>query len=335
MTEATGMKLPAGLARPALELAGEGIAVLDGAATEAPIVWLNTALARMTGTSSEDLLGSPLRVLCAADREQPGLAELQAGLAGEFGCSVLLRCYRPDGEMYWCRLRLEPYRSGNGRRWWLVFARDVSAQREMELLLGRREEQASAARALDESEASDRLTGLQTGRSFELALELAWFSCARDRRSLALFLFAPDYFDVYLETFGRETADSCLRMMAHAIAAGFRRGNDVAARLGDAQFAALGVDMPAEVLEDHAKRICERVRGLAIRNPRAPRVHDLTLSAVAMRVEPGRGSQWRGVLEQAGATLAAAQAAGVDQVLVQDYGSAADSDSGADPVPGE
>jgi diguanylate cyclase (GGDEF)-like protein/PAS domain S-box-containing protein len=314
------MKLPPGLARPALELAGEGIAVLDGAATAAPVTWMNAAFARMTGIAAADLLGNPLRILCGTDREQPGLEELQAAVAGAFGCSVLLRCYRPDGEMYWCRLRLEPHQATNGRRWWLAYARDVSAQREMELLLGRQQGQASPARALEEAESTDRLTGLQTGRSFELALELAWFSCARDHRALALFLFAPDYFDVYLDTFGRETADSGLRMVARAVAAAFRRGNDVAARLGDAQFAALGVDMPPDVLAGHAGKVCERVRALGIHNPRAPRVHNLTLSAVVLRVEPGRGSQWRGLLEQAGATLAAAQVAGVEQVLVQDYG---------------
>lgn len=328
MTAPAPVKLPAGLAQPALELADEGIAVLDGAVAAAPFTWLNSAFARMAGVAAGELPGNPLRLLCAADRDQPGLEELEAALAGGSGCSVLLRCYRPDGGMYWCRLRLEPWQAEDGRRWWLVFARDVSAEHEMELLLGR-SAKPGGTRGGEDAEATDRLTGLLAARNFELALELACFSCARDRRSLTLFLFAPDYFDIYLETFGREAGDSCLRMVARAVAGAFRRDSDVSARLEDACFAALGVDMPADVVEGHAERVRERVRALAIRNPRAPRVASLSLSAAALRVAPGQAARWQDLLEQGRATLAAAQAAGVEQQVVQDYGvtAAAGADS--------
>lgn len=329
MSEAP-VQLPDGLARPALELADEGIAVLDGSISQAPFTWLNAAFARMAGAAPAELLGNPLRLLCAADREQRGLEELAAAMADGSACSVLLRCYRPDGSMYWCRMRLEPWQAADGARWWLAFARDVSAEQEMELMLGRRGKH-GGVRGGEEGEAADRLTGLLAARSFELAMELACFSCARDRRSLTLFLFAPDYFDIYVETFGREAGDSCLRMVARAVAGAFRRDADVSARLSDACFAALGVDMPANVVEAHAERVCERVRALAIRNPRAPRVASLTLSAVALRIAPGQAARWQDLLEQAQATLATTQAGGVDQVLVQDYG--APVEPGAEPPP--
>lgn len=316
------LQLPDGLAQPALELADEGIAILDGAEPGTPFTWLNAAFERMSGSAPGELLGNPLRVLCAADRDQRGLGALEDSVAGGKACSVLLRCYRPDGTMYWCRLRLEPWRAGDGRTWWLVYARDVSAEHEMELLLGRA--RPGASRGGEEAESTDRLTGLLALRSFELALEWACFSCARDRRSLTLFLFAPDYFDVYLETFGRETGDSCVRMVARAVAGAFRRDSDVAGRVGDACFAALGIDMPANVIEGHAERVCERVRALAIRNPRAPRVANLTLSTVMLRVEPGHAARWQDLLQQGRALLAAAQVAGVEQRVAADYGAAGD-----------
>ncbi len=312
--------LPQGIFLRALETAGEGIVVVDGERPEHPVAWVNAAFESLSGFTRADLEGSNLRVLQGGDRDQPALAELRAALGAELSCSVVLRNYRPDGSMYWNQLRVEPCRDEAGRLWWLGFSRDVSTQHEMEIMLGRREEDVEAVnKRLPETEAVDRLTGLQNERSFELALELTWFSCARDRRPLALFLFAPDYFDTYLETFGRIAGDSCLRMVARSVAAAFRRATDVSARLGDAEFAALGTDMDREVLEAHARRVGDRVRALAIRNPHAPLTRTLTFSAVVLLVRPGRAPDWRGLLAEARSTLAEAQQAGTERLVIREF----------------
>jgi len=316
-------RLPDALLLRAVEGAGEGIVIVDGEHPERPVTWLNPAFEKLTGFRAADLLGRNLRVLQGGDRDQAGLAELREAMAGERGCSVLLRNYRPDGTMYWNQLRIEACRDTQGALWWLGYARDVSAQREMEIILGRRADELDAVqRRLEEVDPVDRLTGLQGEHSFELALELAWFSCVRDRRSLALFLFAPDYFDIYLETFGRVAGDSCLRMVARGVAAAFRRSSDVAARLGTAEFAALGIGMEQALLEEHARRVCDRVAALAIRNPRAPLGRNVTLSAAVLLARPGGGNDWRGLLEDARRVLATAQATGIEQVVVGDYGPA-------------
>lgn len=321
MNPAFASPLPPGLVLKALEAAGEGVVVVDGERPDLPAVWVNAAFERLTGFAAEEIVGGNLRVLQGGDRNQPALGELREALKAERSCSVLLRNYRPDGGLYWHSLRLEPWRDPSDRLWWIGFSRDVSLEREMEIMLGRRSEELDQAqRKLAEVDPVDRLTGLQSGRSFELALELSWFSCARERRPLALFLFAPDYFDVYLETFGRVAADSCLRMLARAVGAAFRRASDVAARLEDAEFAALGTNMPAEALEGHAQRVCERVHALAIRNPHAPLNRTLTVSAVVMVARPGRAPGWRGMLAAAREELAACQAAGIEQVALKNYG---------------
>ena len=317
--------LPEELLRQAVAAADEGIAVLDGEADDGPVLWLNPAFERISGFERGALLGCSLRVLQGGDREQAGPAELEASMAGGRACRVLLRNYRPDGVMYWNELRVEPVRNAAGQRRWLVFSRDVSQLRELELMLGRGPEELDRAeQRLQEIDPTDRLTGLQSAAGFELALELAWFSCARDRRSLTLFVFAPDYFDLYLETFGRVAGDSCLRMLARAVSSGFRRSSDTTARLDDAEFAAIGFDMPPDTVEPHAQRVCERVRALAIRNPHAPLVRDLTLSAAVLRASPGRDPHWRKLLQEARSTLAAAQGGRIEQVVVRDYGAGAD-----------
>lgn len=318
-------RVPEGLAEELLWNAGEGIAVVDGENPAYPVAWVNPAFEQMTGFRAAELIGLNLRVLQGGDREQPGLAELREAIAAGRGCRVLLRNYRPDGALYWNQLRVEPFRDAQGARWWVGYARDVTAQREMEIQLGRRaDELGDAHRRLAEVDPVDRLTGLRSAQSFEVALELGWFSCARDRRSLALFLFAPDYFEVYLDTFGRVGGDSCVRMVARCVGAAFRRASDVAARIDDALFAAIGVDMEHDQLETHARRVCDRVRALAIHNPHAPLARNLTASANVTLVRPGRTADWRGLLDQARHDLAAAQAAGIEQVLVSEFGSPAD-----------
>jgi diguanylate cyclase (GGDEF)-like protein len=203
------------------------------------------------------------------------------------------------------------------------------------MLLGRHDEKAEfAQRRLEDTDTVDRLTGLQASHAFELSLELAWFSCARDHRALTLFVFAPDYFDVYLETFGKVTGDSCLRMVAHAVAGAFRRTTDVSARIGEASFAAIGVGMPRDVLERHAAQVCERVRALAIRNPRAPRVSNLSLSAAVIHALPAQAHDWRAFLEMGRASLAEAQESGIERVVLRDYGAAAEAGD-ATSAPGD
>lgn len=312
-------KFPDGLALSALEASAEGIVLVDGQSAEQPVVWVNRAFEKLTGFSADDLLGSNLRVLQGGDRDQAERVALHEAMAQEKPCRVVLRNYRADGSVYWNDLGIVPLRDAQGALWWVGFSRDVSAQREMEIMLGRRSEELDAAqRKLVEVDPVDRLTGLQTERSFEIALELAWFSCARDRRSLVLFLFAPDAWDVYLDTFGRVAGDSGLRMLARSVGSAFRRASDVTGRIGDARFAALGVEMDRGIVESHARRVCDRVRALAIHNPRAPTGRILTMSAMVALAQPDRSADWRALLETATQGLAAAQARGIEQVVLTD-----------------
>jgi diguanylate cyclase (GGDEF)-like protein/PAS domain S-box-containing protein len=310
-------ELPAGFALDVLGASPDGVVIVDGDHPEQPVCWVNRAFESLSGFAAAELLGRNLRVLQGGDREQPACGELHEALAAGQACRVLLRNYRPDGTMWWNELEIEPLQDGEGRRWWAGFAHDVTARREMELLLGRRSEELHATqRQLAEVDPVDRLTGLQSERSFEVALELSWFSCARDGRSLALFLFAPDAFEVYLDTFGRVAGDSSLRMLSRAVGIAFRRASDVTARLGDYHFGALGVGMEREVLAGHARRVCDHVRMLAIHNPRAPLARNLTLSAVIAIAQPSRSPDWRKLLESAREALASAQADGIEKVVV-------------------
>jgi diguanylate cyclase (GGDEF)-like protein len=313
---------PADLLRHAMEHAGEGIAVIDGAAAAHPIMWANDAFGRLAGRAPAALPGNDLRVLLGDEQDEPALATLHEAMSAGRECRVQLRTCRSEaGALYRNEVRVVPCRDAARRHWWLVYAREVAAANDAGIASGRRPDDREAAqRRLAEIDPVDRLTGLQSEAGFERALEQSWFSCARDGRSLALFLFSPDDFDVYLDTFGRIAGDSCLRMVARGVGGAFRRASDVAARIGESEFAALGLDMQQEMLEPHARRVCDRVRALAIRNPHAPQARILTLSAVVLTGRPGRAPGWRALLDDARATLAGGRAAGAEQLVVRSYG---------------
>lgn len=319
MSEFRGQaSLPGDIARRALELSDVAISVVDAGHAEQPAVWVNHAFERLTGFAAEEVLGRNLRFLQGGDRDQPELAGLHDALARGAPCRVLLRNYRRDGSLFWNELRIEPVRDEGGGNWWVGFSRDYTERRQMESDLSRRSDELAAVRArLAVVEPGDRLTGLQNARSFESALERAWFICARDGRRLVQFAFAPDFFEAYGETFGRIAADSCLRMVARAVAGGFRRASDAVARLEGETFVALAVDMEDELAEAHAKRICERVRGLAIHNPRAPGGRYLTMSGGVVISRPSASGNWQQLLQDARATLAQAQGAGCEQVVLK------------------
>jgi diguanylate cyclase (GGDEF)-like protein/PAS domain S-box-containing protein len=309
--------LPGALARRVLELSETAISVVDARDPAQPAVWVNHAFEALTGFAADEVLGRNLRFLQGGDREQPGLVDLRDALERSAPCRVLLRNYRRDGALFWNELRLEPVRDEGGGAWWVGFSRDHTERRQMEADLGRNADELQAVRArLSVVDPGDRLTGLQNARSFEAALERAWFICARDGRSLVLFVFAPDYFEAYGETFGRIAGDSCLRMVARAVGGGFRRASDAVARLEGEIFAALAVDMDPALAEDHARRICGRVRGLAIHNPRAPGGRYLTLSAGIALARPSPDGGWRELLQVARGALAEGQKGGWEQLRV-------------------
>lgn len=309
--------LPGGLARAVLELSETAVSVVDARDPDQPAIWVNHAFEVLTGFASDEVLGRNLRFLQGGDREQPELAELREALNRSAPCRVLLRNYRRDGALFWNELRLEPVRDEGGGLWWVGFARDHTERRQMEADLGRNADELQAVRArLSVVDTGDRLTGLQNARSFEAALERAWFICARDGRNLVLFVFSPDYFDAYGETFGRIAGDSCLRMVARAVGGGFRRASDAVARIEGETFAALAVDMDPAIAGNHAERICARVRGLAIHNPRAPGGRYLTLSAGIALGQPSPAGGWRELLQAARGALAEAQSGGWEQVRV-------------------
>ncbi|WP_166636769.1 PAS domain-containing protein [Cognatilysobacter terrigena] len=115
--------------RQAVMAARDGVVIarVVPGAPEHPIIFANPAFERLTGYSSDEILGRDCRFLQGDDHDQAGIDELRRAIDRGDSCLVVLRNYRKDGSMFWNELSLAPMRGPDGRVWRYVgIQKDVS-----------------------------------------------------------------------------------------------------------------------------------------------------------------------------------------------------------------
>ena len=265
--------------REILDASPVGIIVCDATDPAHPVTYANAAFAQMCGYASEALLGTNLRTLQAADRDQEGRRRVREALERGEGCRVVLRNYRPNGTSFWNEMWLQPVRDADGRLiQWVSYHRETSER----LRVPER-----SAIALPAFMREDRLTGLHSREYFEELLHRDWHVAQRDLQEIALTLFDIDNLAAYNDTFDKAGGDACIRRVARAVASSYRRGSDLVARWGGGTFAVLTRGEAAAGAGEYARVVVQRVRDLLIHNPRADTgSRYVTLSAGAASLVP-------------------------------------------------
>ncbi len=92
-----------------------GITIADANLPEMPLIYINDAFTRITGYTPQDTLGRNCRFLQREDRDQQGLTDLRVALTQGKDCTILLRNYRKDGELFWNELFTSPILDEQGR----------------------------------------------------------------------------------------------------------------------------------------------------------------------------------------------------------------------------
>ncbi len=155
---------------------------------------------------------------------------------------------------------------------------------------------------------TDHLSGLANRRRLERQLEREIARTDRYGHPFSLLMLDIDDFKKVNDTFGHETGDEVIRLLAKTLQEGIR-GIDLAARIGGEEFAVILTETELE----RATEVAERLR-LAIKAMKIPGVGSITAS-LGVAESPFCAQTGRELLACADAALYAAKAQGRNRVV--------------------
>jgi diguanylate cyclase (GGDEF)-like protein/PAS domain S-box-containing protein len=297
--------------REVVSAAPEGIVVCDATVADMPVVYANAAFAQLCGYPVAALLGTNLRILQAADRDQEGRQRMRDAIARGESCRVMIRNYRPDGSLFWNEMLIQPMRDAASNRiiHWVAFCRDASE---------RLRTHDRGTPGLPAWMREDRLTGLHSRAYFEELLRRDWLVAQRDSHEIGLTLFDIDDLTAYNAAFDKSAGDACIRRIARVIIASYRRGSDFVGRWDGGSFAVLTQGDATEKATEYAGIVAQRVRELLIHHPRAGHGRFVSLSAGVASLVPPRGLELEAIIAACQVALKRAKNRGKNTVSAAD-----------------
>lgn len=99
----------------ALNASYSGIIITDNLQPDNPIIYCNSAFEKMSGYLRSEIIGHNCRFLQRADRSQKERAVLKHAIAFGEGCTVEIRNYRKNGDLFWNELFISPIIGKDGK----------------------------------------------------------------------------------------------------------------------------------------------------------------------------------------------------------------------------
>lgn len=276
-----------------------GILVVDAQNPLLPVVYANPAYERLTGYSAAELAGHPWELLAGGTAADVDLERLRAAIEKGESCHAGVVDRRKDGSALPSQISLTPLHNGRGELKYVLCLQHAPATDEANAAVAVRARGAGRAIALPSRPrasvrakvaAADRIdpaTGLQKLACFQETLRRDLAVARRDRRFITLIILEVVEFDVYRQTFGGKTADSCLRMIGAQITRTLRRAGDLSARYDDATLVAAVIGQEPGEIQPLVEQIVEHVRQLGLHNPRGKLGRYLALRATVVGCPPG------------------------------------------------
>jgi diguanylate cyclase len=159
----------------------------------------------------------------------------------------------------------------------------------------------------------DHLTGIPNRRAFDMELRSSIKGTRESAEPLSLVIFDVDHFKLFNDTWGHQTGDQVLRLVANCIADNARH-SDTATRFGGEEFAVI---LPSTALADAvhwANQICGIVRSKRlVKKSTGGKLGVVTISAGVVKHRPGETDIQ--FVRRADTCLYAAKHAGRDRVV--------------------
>ena len=215
----------------------------------ARIVFVNQAFSRLTGYSSQEVIGrhpslleGPLTQAATLDRIARAMDRWQAVR------SELIH-YKKNGEIFWVELEVVPIdESPRGVCHWVTVGRDITARKAQD-------------DAIEHLAFYDPLTDLPNRQLLMRQLEAA-LSRTQDRSAVGALMFIDmDHFKLLNDTLGHDRGDLLLQQVAARLRSCVRAG-DTVARLGGDEFVVVMmplVQIEGQAAGQHARQVAELI----------------------------------------------------------------------------
>lgn len=286
--DANGLK---SLNRLALEqiiaASSAGILVADAQNPRLVVVYANPAYEHLTGYRGADLVGKPWPLFARATDGDPKLEQLRTSIESGRACraEVVDRC--KDGSELRAQISITPLHNARGDFKYVLCLLHPPAESAAEARPSL-EPRGRATRAKTSgTERTDSATGLMKFATFQETLRRDLAIARRDGRFVSLIVLEVLEFDIYRQTFGDRSADSCLRMIGAQITRTLRRAGDLSARYDDATLLGAAVGQGPDEVQPLADQIVEHVRNLGMHNPRGKLGRYLAVRATVVGCPPG------------------------------------------------
>ncbi len=130
------------LLKEAIDSSVCGVTIADAREPDMPLIYINEAFSKITGYEVREVLGKNCRFLQGDLDEQPDLPILREAIRNRESCTVLLKNFKKNGELFWNELILSPILNADGELTHFVgIQNDVTERETMRIDLKRREQE--------------------------------------------------------------------------------------------------------------------------------------------------------------------------------------------------
>ncbi len=114
-----------------LDACVNGVTLSDPDLPDSPLVYVNRVFEEMSGYTQDEMIGRNCRFLQREDRDQAALETLRKAISQHQACTVTLRNYRKNGELFLNKLSIRPLVDRENRViYYLGIQYDLSRQPE-------------------------------------------------------------------------------------------------------------------------------------------------------------------------------------------------------------
>lgn len=221
-----------------IEASSSGFIITDPAQEGHPIIYVNKGFERITGYSSDEVIGWDCRFLQGTDSDQEARSLMQTALATGKQCDVEVQNFRKDGTLFWNELQILPIRNAQGDiSNYVIIQNDISSRKQAE-------EQLSYLAF------HDSLTHLPNRALFMHDLERALLRRRLEGHFVGVLFLDLDRFKLVNDSLGHDAGDQLLKAVAERLKSCARQ-EDLVARLGGDEFT---------ILMDDVRSIAEATR---------------------------------------------------------------------------